>query len=64
MLTTYSQILVNVPVPLVMYRKGHGLQIVWFELFKLFPASNTRYKGSEKEREREKIREIFLISQQ
>ncbi|XP_032682024.1 solute carrier family 23 member 1 [Odontomachus brunneus] len=37
MLTTYSQILINVPVPLVMYRKGRGFHIVWFELFKLFP---------------------------
>lgn len=37
MLTLYSQILVNVPLPVVTYRKGHGLKIVWFELFKLFP---------------------------
>ncbi|XP_024879183.1 solute carrier family 23 member 1-like isoform X1 [Temnothorax curvispinosus] len=37
LLTTCSQILVNVPFPFVMYRKGHGLHIIWFELFKLFP---------------------------
>ncbi|XP_014474516.1 PREDICTED: solute carrier family 23 member 1 isoform X1 [Dinoponera quadriceps] len=37
MLTTYSQILVNVPVPFVIYRKDHGLRLIWFELFKLFP---------------------------
>ncbi|XP_003394195.2 solute carrier family 23 member 1 [Bombus affinis] len=37
MLTLYSQILVNVPFPILMYRKGQGITIVWFELFKLFP---------------------------
>lgn len=42
MLTTYSQIIVNVPVPFVMYRKGHGFRVIWFELFKLFPVSSTR----------------------
>lgn len=39
MLTMYSQVLINVPVPIVMYRKGHGLRVIWFELFKLFPVS-------------------------
>ncbi|KOC70911.1 Solute carrier family 23 member 1, partial [Habropoda laboriosa] len=37
MLTLYSQILVNVPFPILMYRKGQGIKLVWFELFKLFP---------------------------
>lgn len=37
MLTMYSQILVNVPFPIIMYRKGQGLRVTWFELFKLFP---------------------------
>ncbi|XP_015431505.1 PREDICTED: solute carrier family 23 member 1 [Dufourea novaeangliae] len=37
MLTLYSQILVNVPFPILTYRKGEGIQVVWFELFKLFP---------------------------
>ncbi|EFN83884.1 Solute carrier family 23 member 1 [Harpegnathos saltator] len=37
MLTMYSQIMVNVLVPFVTYRKSHGFQVVWFELFKLFP---------------------------
>lgn len=37
MLTLYSQILVNVPFPILMYRKGQGIRVVWFELFKLFP---------------------------
>ena len=37
MLTMYSQILVNVPFPIPTYRKGEGIQVVWFELFKLFP---------------------------
>ncbi|XP_076627573.1 solute carrier family 23 member 1 isoform X1 [Colletes latitarsis] len=37
MLTLYSQILVNVPFPILMYRKGEGIRVVWFELFKLFP---------------------------
>lgn len=37
MLTMYSQILVNVPFPIIMYRKGQGLHVTWFELFKLFP---------------------------
>ncbi|XP_011632573.1 solute carrier family 23 member 1 [Pogonomyrmex barbatus] len=37
LLTTCSQIMVNIPFPFPMYRKGQGLQIIWFELFKLFP---------------------------
>lgn len=37
MLTLFSQILVNVKFPYVIYRKGHGLQIQTFELFRLFP---------------------------
>ncbi|XP_076653662.1 solute carrier family 23 member 1 [Halictus rubicundus] len=37
MLTVYSQLLVNVSFPILMYRKGEGIKIVWFELFKLFP---------------------------
>ncbi|XP_012220242.1 solute carrier family 23 member 1 isoform X2 [Linepithema humile] len=37
LLTTCSQIMVNVPFPLVTYRKGQGLRVIWFELFKLFP---------------------------
>ncbi|KAK0160844.1 hypothetical protein PV328_008210 [Microctonus aethiopoides] len=37
MLTVYSQLLVNVSCPIVVYRKGQGLKIVWFALFKLFP---------------------------
>ena len=42
MLTLYSQILVNVPFPILMYRKGQGITIVWFELFKLFPVIISR----------------------
>lgn len=37
MLTLYSQILVNVECPIVVYKKGQGIRIVWFALFKLFP---------------------------
>nr|XP_033331229.1 solute carrier family 23 member 1 [Megalopta genalis] len=37
MLTLYSQILVNVPFPILMYRKGQGIRVAWFDLFKLFP---------------------------
>ncbi|XP_072762369.1 solute carrier family 23 member 2 [Anoplolepis gracilipes] len=37
LLTTCSQIMVNVPFPFPMYRKSQGLHIIWFELFKLFP---------------------------
>lgn len=29
--------MVNVKVPIVTFRKASGFQIVWFELFKLFP---------------------------
>ncbi|XP_018370711.1 PREDICTED: solute carrier family 23 member 1 isoform X1 [Trachymyrmex cornetzi] len=37
LLTTCSQIMVNIPFPFLIYRKGHGLHVIWFELFKLFP---------------------------
>ncbi|XP_028046931.1 solute carrier family 23 member 1 isoform X2 [Monomorium pharaonis] len=37
LLTTCSQVMVNVPFPFITYRKGQGFQIIWFELFKLFP---------------------------
>lgn len=37
MLTLFSQILVNVNVPYVLYRKGHGLQVAWSPVFRLFP---------------------------
>ncbi|KAG8042724.1 hypothetical protein G9C98_005364 [Cotesia typhae] len=37
MLTVYSQLLVNVSVPLIVYRKSEGFKIIWFALFKLFP---------------------------
>lgn len=37
MLTLFSQVLVNVKVPIINYRKGHGLEIKYFALFKLFP---------------------------
>lgn len=39
LLMTCSQIMVNVPFPFIIYRKGHGLHVIWFELFKLFPVS-------------------------
>jgi solute carrier family 23 (nucleobase transporter), member 1 len=37
LLTLFSQIMVNVKVPIVTYRISSGFKIVWFELFKLFP---------------------------
>lgn len=37
LLTLFSQIMVNVTVPILAFRKGSGFQIIWFELFKLFP---------------------------
>lgn len=37
MLTLFSQVLTNVQVPTITYRKGEGLQVTWFALFKLFP---------------------------
>ncbi|XP_051170690.1 solute carrier family 23 member 2 isoform X2 [Leptopilina boulardi] len=37
MLTLYSQILVNVKCPIIVYKKGQGIRIIWFSLFKLFP---------------------------
>lgn len=39
MLTFFSQIMVDVKFPFVVYRKGHGFQIRSFGLFKLFPVS-------------------------
>lgn len=39
MLTLFSQIMVNVNVPYVLYRKGHGLQIEKCAIFRLFPVS-------------------------
>ncbi|XP_015121949.1 solute carrier family 23 member 2 isoform X1 [Diachasma alloeum] len=37
MLTLYSQLLVEIRCPFIVYRKGEGLKIIWFYLFKLFP---------------------------
>lgn len=37
MLTLFSQVLVNINVPMPAFRKGVGLQIRMFPLFKLFP---------------------------
>ncbi|XP_072931627.1 solute carrier family 23 member 2 isoform X2 [Epargyreus clarus] len=37
LLTIFSQCMSEVKIPTVAWRKGHGLQIVWFPLFKLFP---------------------------
>lgn len=37
MLTLFSQIMVNISVPVVAYRKGSGLEVRQFHLFKLFP---------------------------
>lgn len=37
MLTLFSQVMVNVKFPYVVYRKGVGLEIRSFALFKLFP---------------------------
>ncbi|XP_012278725.1 solute carrier family 23 member 2 isoform X2 [Orussus abietinus] len=37
MLTLYSQVMVNVECPFVTYRKGKGLRVIWFPLFRLFP---------------------------
>lgn len=37
MLTLFSQVLVNVKVPIPAFRKGVGLQLKMFPLFKLFP---------------------------
>ena len=39
MLTLYSQVLVNVNVPTLVYRKEEGFKVTWFALFKLFPVS-------------------------
>lgn len=46
LLTLFSQVMVNVQFPYVVYRKGAGLQIRTFALFKLFPVgfySNREY---------------------
>lgn len=37
LLTLFSQVLTNVNVPTISYRKGVGFEITWFALFKLFP---------------------------
>lgn len=37
LLTLFSQIMVNIKVPVLSYQKASGFKIVWFELFKLFP---------------------------
>lgn len=37
MLTLFSQVLVSVQCPYIMYRKGHGIEVGWFAIFKLFP---------------------------
>uniref|UniRef100_A0A182VXG1 Xanthine/uracil transporter n=1 Tax=Anopheles minimus TaxID=112268 RepID=A0A182VXG1_9DIPT len=37
MLTLFSQVMSEVQFPGVGYRKGHGLRLIWFPLFKLFP---------------------------
>lgn len=37
MLTMFSQCLTEVKVPGISYKRGQGLRIVWFNLFKLFP---------------------------
>ncbi|XP_053698851.1 solute carrier family 23 member 2 [Sabethes cyaneus] len=37
LMTLFSQIMTNIEIPTFKYRKGHGLQVGWFPLFKLFP---------------------------
>ncbi|XP_054284348.1 solute carrier family 23 member 1 isoform X2 [Macrosteles quadrilineatus] len=37
MLTVFSQLLTEVKVPGISYKRGEGLRIIWFNLFKLFP---------------------------
>lgn len=37
LLTLFSQIMINCKVPIIVYRKGSGFELIWFELFKLFP---------------------------
>ena len=37
LLTLFSQIMVNIKVPMLTYRLSSGFKVVWFELFKLFP---------------------------
>lgn len=37
MLTLFSQVFINVNFPFPIYRKGHGLKLKFFKVFKLFP---------------------------
>lgn len=37
MLTLFSQVLVGISIPMLSYRKSHGIQVTKFALFKLFP---------------------------
>lgn len=41
MLTLFSQIMANVPVPFPVYRKGHGIEIRNFQIFRMFPVLMT-----------------------
>ncbi|XP_049305370.1 solute carrier family 23 member 2 [Bactrocera dorsalis] len=41
MLTLFSQIMANVPVPFPAYRKGHGIEMRNFQLFRMFPVLMT-----------------------
>lgn len=40
LLTLFSQVMVDVQFPFIVYRKNQGLQIRWFSLFKLFPVGD------------------------
>lgn len=40
LLTLFSQVMVDVKFPFIVYRKNQGLQIRWFNLFKLFPVGD------------------------
>lgn len=37
LLTLFSQIMVDVKIPILTYRLSSGFKVIWFELFKLFP---------------------------
>ncbi|XP_055545592.1 solute carrier family 23 member 2 isoform X2 [Wyeomyia smithii] len=37
LMTLFSQVMTKVEVPILQYRKGHGIEMGWFPLFKLFP---------------------------
>ncbi|GLH07445.1 hypothetical protein R5R35_014254 [Gryllus longicercus] len=37
MLTTFSQCMENISVPILSYKRGKGCHVSWFPLFKLFP---------------------------